>query len=229
MDLTDSKHIRTPLDIRSYTVCPITDRNWDKGISRANRRLILFSSSNYIFKDDVVTFPDSSIDRVEKVVRHNQYVHVLLENDAPDFKPNQPLIFQADLKDQDSMEKPLNGRSYTVCPITDRNWDKGINRADRKLILFTFTRSIFKDDIVTFPDGSVDRVADVKRRMQYLHVFLENDAPKFGPDQPLTFQTESEAAETMDRKGSALQKENGDKPTPSSRPGSAAPHPQDPL
>ena len=91
-------------------------------------------------------------------------------------------------------------RIYKVHKLSDQNWEFGVFRTNRKRLLFTGQCSIFKGDIVTFPNKSVDQVKRVELHGGFVHVFLEKDSPSFNPDQPLLFQAKSAAAEVKRNK-----------------------------
>lgn len=78
-------------------------------------------------------------------------------------------------------------RQYKICNISDANWTTGVRKGNKKCILFMSSQFILPGDYVTFPDKSIGRVNKVEVHGQYLHVFIDKDAPSFDPNQPCTF------------------------------------------
>lgn len=121
----------------------LSDKNWEKGILRTTRSIILFDNT----KNNRKKLENAAALRIDKEIFHivnikyiNQWINITVSSAFPEKKKY--VIFHVVSKNVHDSAEPEH--TVQLSSLTDVNWENGIKRDDPTVLLFVNTAETFE-------------------------------------------------------------------------------------
>lgn len=124
------------------------------------------------------TFSDSPYMIMQKVLPAYPYSEIRIGQ----YQKGGKVIWKAVIKNNIPVR-----RQYSSAKITDRNWEHGILRKNRKCILFDVNALICTNDEMTLSTGAKVTVVRQELRRPHLYVYVSEDVKDHDPAKPFVF------------------------------------------